>query len=85
MTADRIEIRWETHDCGGSAWISQDGEWLCVWSTAPGNIGQTLPSVDDTDELLSAPLVASISMPPDVHWLAHPRGVGDHRARLASL
>lgn len=62
--ADRIEIRWEVHGGGGSAWISQDGEWLCVWSTAPGNVGMTLPSVDDTDDMLSMPVIASISLPP---------------------
>jgi hypothetical protein len=43
-------VRIEQHDGGHSVWLHTGGtpgnEWLCVWSTAGGNIGCTLPPDD---------------------------------------
>lgn len=43
-------VRIEQHEGGHSVWLHTGGtpgnEWLCVWSTAGGNIGCTLPPED---------------------------------------
>lgn len=46
---DKIgQVRIENHEGGHSVWVMIDGsgglgEWLCVWSTAPGNLQADLP------------------------------------------
>lgn len=49
-----IDVRYEDHNPGGSVWVRTQNrldysdEWICVWSTEPGNRGQYASVVDPT-------------------------------------
>jgi hypothetical protein len=47
-----VEVRYEPHDGGGSIWVHvpTDPQWLCVWSTAYGNVNQRLDDVPSSIE-----------------------------------
>lgn len=50
MAQASIPVRYEKHDGGGSVWVRTvdeflDDYWLCIYSTAPGQVGRAVSAV----------------------------------------
>lgn len=62
---DLIEVIYEPHEEGGSIWVYISrpvSRWVCVWSTAEGNMGQFLEDTPAGIDVSSIPIPSA--------WLA---------------